>query len=523
MCLPPLLRLRTTEKQPPPLPPEVLIDVLGRATISTDPASWKSLAALCVAEKSAAEECTAELFHYALQKFDLTPGVSPDADWEVKMEALAPFWVDETRHPGKDKQVVSSALLLCLQAIDEPSMLIEPIYQRRGLHTHDSETFRRTFYKPITEAQAEYLKSCLPVVKAALQMEGRCLLHLEGRCLLMLGRQHTTPTCVRVDDSEDLVLLAVKQHHGAIKWASTRLKQDANFMLRAVKTNGVVYRSLRWGMQQDDLFKLACAYGLHYQDVAQDGNLTLDEMLKLGRALNPSTIVLSTEGVKRDAINFVAKLWHVFYTNWSNLIHFHTYTEGFNAHWLSHCRPLVVHYSETTRFTKELHTEHPEFAQDVDIAIAQISHPNNGNSLEIFKGSFSDNKRFMARAMFLNGSAFQYASERLRGDIHLAKDAVRKNGLLLEHASANLQNHRDLVLEAAANNVNALEYASINLRSDGEFMTDMVKLYGVNALEYASTDLTSDGKFMTDMVKLYGVIALEQVRIGLNRNIPHAS
>ena len=183
----------------------------------------------------------------------------------------------------------------------------------------------------------------------------------------------------------------------------------------------------------------------------------------------------------------------------------------------------MVHYSETKSFTRELHALHPEFAQDVDIAIAQLSHPNNGNSLEIFKGSFSDNKRFMARAMFLNGSAFQYASERLRGDIHLAKGAVRKNGLLLEHASANLQNHRDLVLEAAANNVNALEYASINLRSDGEFMTDMVKLYGVNALEYASTDLTSDGKFMTDMVKLYGVIALEQVRIGLNRNIPHAS
>ena len=88
----------------------------------------------CVWRKKAPQRSgTAELFHYALQKFDLTPGVSPDADWEVKMEALAPFWVDETRHPGKDKQVVSSALLLCLQAIDEPSMLIEPIYQRRGL------------------------------------------------------------------------------------------------------------------------------------------------------------------------------------------------------------------------------------------------------------------------------------------------------------------------------------------------------------------------------------------------------
>ena len=490
MCLPPLLRLRTTEKQPPPLPPEVLIDVLGRATISTDPASWKSLAALCVAEKSAAEECTAELFHYALQKFDLTPGVSPDADWEVKMEALTPFWVDKTRRPGQDKQVVSSALLLCLQAIDEPSMLIEPIYQRRGLNTPDSESFRHTFYKPITEAQAEYLKSCLPVVKAALQME--------GRCLLLLGR-HTTPTGVKVGDSEDLVLLAVKQNHKAIQWASPRLILDTDFMLRAVKTNGLVYRTLT-ANHKVDRFKLACAYGLHYQDVAQDGELTLDEMLKLGRALNGGTTVLSTEDVKRDAINFVAKLWHVFYTNWFDLIHYHNeYFEEFNAYWLSHCRPLVVHYSETTRFTKELHALHPEFAQDVDIAMAQISYLNSGNSLEIFKGSFSDNKRFMARALLFDstGSAFQYASERLRGDIHIAKDAVRKNGLLLKHASANLQNHRDLVSEAAKNDVNALEYASIDLRSDGGFMTDMVKLYGVSALEYALTDLTSDGKFMT--------------------------
>ena len=86
-----------------------------------------------------------------------------------------------------------------------------------------------------------------------------------------------------------------------------------------------------------------------------------------------------------------------------------------------------------------------------------------------------------------------------------------------------LQNHRDLVSEAAKNDVNALEYASIDLRSDGGFMTDMVKLYGVSALEYALTDLTSDGKFMTEYVKLCGVIALEQVRIGLIRNIPHAS
>ena len=85
-----------------------------------------------------------------------------------------------------------------------------------------------------------------------------------------------------------------------------------------------------------------------------------------------------------------------------------------------------------------------------------------------------------------------YASDQMKADKDVVLAAVRRNGWSLNYASEELKADRDVVLVATINNPWSLTYASPTLRADKEFMMYVVKAVGEYPLQYASAEIRND-------------------------------
>ena len=79
-----------------------------------------------------------------------------------------------------------------------------------------------------------------------------------------------------------------------------------------------------------------------------------------------------------------------------------------------------------------------------------------------------NNRNFMLNVVKQEGMALEHASDDLKGDKDLVREAVQQNWSALQHASADLKGDKDIVMEAVKQNGNALEHASADLQGDEE-------------------------------------------------------
>ena len=122
-------------------------------------------------------------------------------------------------------------------------------------------------------------------------------------------------------------------------------------------------------------------------------------------------------------------------------------------------------------------------------------------------GSGFQKREIVLTAVRKDGNALQYASKKLRSDLEIVLEALKKgDGDTIDSVSDDFKNNREVVLEAAKiyrylpGGCFALEYASKDLRADREIVLEAVRTDG-NALKYASKDLRSDRKIVIKAIK----------------------
>jgi CxxC motif-containing protein len=99
------------------------------------------------------------------------------------------------------------------------------------------------------------------------------------------------------------------------------------------------------------------------------------------------------------------------------------------------------------------------------------------------------------------GGLLHYASNRLKNNYDIVKEAVKNSWFNLRYASEELKNNKEIVTIAVAQDGCALEYASNNLKNDKKIVTIAVAQDGC-ALEYASEELKNNKEFMLELLKI---------------------
>ena len=121
----------------------------------------------------------------------------------------------------------------------------------------------------------------------------------------------------------------------------------------------------------------------------------------------------------------------------------------------------------------------------------------------IEKYQLEANKKFMMMLVKLDYNGLQFASEKLRNDKEVVREAIKQNGYTIRYASEELKNDKEVVLEAVKQNGKALLYASKELRNDKEVVLEAVRQDG-EALNYASKELKNDKEVVLEAVKQKG-------------------
>jgi hypothetical protein len=74
------------------------------------------------------------------------------------------------------------------------------------------------------------------------------------------------------------------------------------------------------------------------------------------------------------------------------------------------------------------------------------------------------------------GGLLHYASNRLKNNYDIVKEAVKNSWFNLRYASEELKNNKEIVTIAVAQDGCALEYASEELKNNKEFMLELLKI-----------------------------------------------
>ncbi|CAE8591157.1 unnamed protein product, partial [Polarella glacialis] len=142
--------------------------------------------------------------------------------------------------------------------------------------------------------------------------------------------------------------------------------------------------------------------------------------------------------------------------------------------------------------------QHHAFALD-DFECLSSSVPPGVTSVQLCLALRSAEQADWLHRVKLEPMALEYASESVRADREVLREAVKKCGSALRFASPALAADRVLVLEAVAQNGGALMYATAALRDDRGFVLEAIKL-GPGALLVAPEALRSDRSFVVDAV-----------------------
>jgi hypothetical protein len=126
-----------------------------------------------------------------------------------------------------------------------------------------------------------------------------------------------------------------------------------------------------------------------------------------------------------------------------------------------------------------------------------------------------NNRRFMIKAVNIQGKSLQYASMRLRDDFEVVLNAVKNNGLALVFATARLQSNNTIMREAIKQNGRVLEWIEPCRVSSTE-MALLAVGSNEDAMPFVHANLKNKRLFVLEAIKQNGLI-LKHLK-GLNND-----
>lgn len=339
------------------------------------------------------------------------------------------------------------------------------------------------------------------VVMAAVQQNGLALNYvkeLQTKQIVVLAAVRQNGLALefapKFQDVEEVVLAAVNQNGLALKYVSNRLKIDRTVFLKAVQQNGL---ALRWGNseQQNDLsFVLAAvnqngaALEFASKTLKKDPKVVLAAIQQNGMALSYAHEKLQSNQ------KYVKAAW----TN--NPEALTCATEALRAN-----KKFIVELLEA-EIEKSLHEYkvHRHFMLKGSLRTFQHVHPD-----------LRDNKDVVLRAVRFNPQALQYASEKMRSDLDVITEAVKRDWDLFQFTCIRLVKEGDVDWSTSslpeASGIlpeyerefvvnNAFRFAGVKLRQNEGFVLSILKMQEGMAFSYVSKKLKSDREFLVKAV-----------------------
>ena len=253
---------------------------------------------------------------------------------------------------------------------------------------------------------------------------------------ILTNLEENNPLDEEQKDNEEFMLKLIKKDYFNIRYASDRLKNDSDFILKAIKSSDEGFKCLAFATDELKANK--------------------EFILKIYKKVGNYTFALASETLKCDK-DFILKL-------------------------------LKYNYLDFAYVCYELRSDR-EFMQN---AISE-----NGETIEFASYELRNDEEFILQAIEKNHLCFVYASDRLKNDKEFMLKAIGKNYMVIEHAKNMFRDDKDVILAALErdNFGLSLSHASDRLRNDKEFMLKVADV-NIKALKFLSDRLKNDSDFI---------------------------
>ena len=141
-----------------------------------------------------------------------------------------------------------------------------------------------------------------------------------------------------------------------------------------------------------------------------------------------------------------------------------------------------------------------EYRDERKILLNNINY-SDASFLEEASDHLKKDKKFILKAVKLNGLALEYADDSLRKDKEVVLAAMKENPRAIYHADDSLMTDKEIILIGFNYSSELLECAADTLKKDKKFILQLVKKDG-DALEFADESLKKDPDILAILNKM---------------------
>ena len=144
-----------------------------------------------------------------------------------------------------------------------------------------------------------------------------------------------------------------------------------------------------------------------------------------------------------------------------------------------------------------------EYKGERKTLLINIEH-SDASFLEDASEDLKKDRKFILKAVKLNGLALEFADDSLRKDKEVVLTAMKENPRAMMDADDSLMTDKEIVLMGFNYDVELLDFAADSLKKDKEFILKLVKIDGY-ALEFADDSLKKDKEVVLEAIKASSV------------------
>ena len=325
-------------------------------------------------------------------------------------------------------------------------------------------------------------------------------------------------------NDRQFVAKAVRQRGSALQFVSKDLQSDREIVLEAVRQDGTALQfaaknlhgdgGIVWAAVQQD----AAALQFASDTMRDDRKLVLEAVRTSGRALQFASSklqkdrLLVLEAVRQNgsALQFASKdLQNDSLVVEAAVRSLDPSVLEFASKRLLENKNFIIKVvwlnGDAFEFASEAIKRNPEAVLDAVNAHAA--------TLRFASKDLREDRNFILKAVGWNGFAIRFASPEIQNDREVVLRAIEqrlqhgdssdRDQSILDFAGQDVRNDRDVVLQALEVNARAFRFASQNLQGDKEIALKAIRQQG-SMLELASETLQSDREVVLEAVRRYG-------------------
>ena len=325
-----------------------------------------------------------------------------------------------------------------------------------------------------------------------------------GRVIADIMVEHINKGDERWDNLE-LVAETIKYRKEALKYVSQRLKNDKEFVMKAVRSYGLSLEFAGKHLKKDiDVVRAAMENRPRAIEFADDSLRDNEELLLSAIAFNHELYNCASKRLK-DSIEFKIKAVKVnrdlmgmmAIDDQSNTAIINASVEG-RGYFVSGAYPRSLTQDKQTIirainnrtdqcFRDLFESIDQQFQDDHEIAKEFLKH-SNSEFLRYLPARMKSNEELVRMSVIKNGENIKSATEELKSSPAFMASVLPYNGMAIRHASGEIHQQRDLVMMAVSSNGLALKYLPDRFKKDQEVVTLAVRNNG-EALEFADEKL----------------------------------